>query len=225
MRSRRDATGTAASLADGLSKKVEENADAPLASRTVPAPPPSEATAPPEKPRREPPPALFATAHGPVPGVTPDFQRVVETIYAADAMADYDDLEKNLVVGEERGDLRSLQAHLDRGEDRARRAHRLYLGAKLELERWDADQKVVWSKMREKCRDQLEQEKRDGERKKVIANADIDERIADQFPDEWRHYAVNKAKMKGTVEHLERLADLWKQRCHSLGTLLTTLRK
>jgi hypothetical protein len=49
--------------------------------------------------------------------------------------------------------------------------------------------------------------------------------MADMFPDEWAAQELTRVKLKGTVEHLERLADLWKGRCHSLGTMLSNLRK
>lgn len=167
---------------------------------------------------------LFATAHRGA-GITPDFQRIVETVFAADSLRDYTDLEQNLQVGEERGDYRTLMTHLDKAEDRARRAHRLYLGAKIELESWEQDANKVTAVMRGEASATLEAEKAAGERKKAITNPDVEAKMSEMFADEYAGQALTRARLKGTVEHLEWLAGLWKGRCHSLGTMLANLRK
>jgi hypothetical protein len=169
------------------------------------------------------PPPLFVNANK-GPQVSPDYERIVEAIYAVDAAKDYADLEQNLEVGEERGDFRTLQQHLDKAEARARRAHQLYLGAKLERARWELDSEVVCAAMRKEAADDLEADKAAG-RKKQITDADVRSRMAEKFADEWRSQELRRVKLKGMEEALERLADLWKGRCHSLGTLISTLRK
>jgi hypothetical protein len=172
------------------------------------------------------PPPLFASANSwQGPGVHPDFERIVETIYQTDAFKDYVDLESSLEVGDQRGDYRTLTEHLDKAERRARRAHALYLGAKLERARWEMDSEVTLAGMRTKASDELEEEKDRGERKKAITDADVRARMAELFPDEWRHQELKRVKLKGTEEHLERLADLWKVKCFSLSTMLSNLRK
>lgn len=178
---------------------------------------------PKSSPAKQPPP-LYASANlG--EGVNPDFARITETIFAVDVLRDYDDLEKHLEVGEQRNDYRTLTEHLDKAEARARRAHALYLGAKIELVKWEADSRVVMAAMRDKARLELETEKLEGTRKKVIGKEDVEDRVADLYPDEWKAQEVRRAKMKATVEHLERLAELWKTKCYSLSTLLSNLRK
>lgn len=158
-------------------------------------------------------------------GIHPDFERIVETIYQVDAFKDYEDLEQNLEVGDQRGDYKTLQEALDKAERRARRAHALYLGAKLERARWELDSDVVVARMRADAADELETEKARGERKKAITDGDVQARIAEKFPDEWRHQQLKRVKLKGTEEHLERLADLWRIKCFSLSTMLGNLRK
>ena len=236
LRSRGEAAG---SLADTLAASV----------KTLPAPPPAMADAGargghvsvrvPVKPGataiemvaadvvdalKKAPPPLYATSNA-GEGIQPDLVRITQTIYAVDAFKDYDDLEKNLEVGEERGDYKTLTEHLDKAERRARRAHALYLGAKLELVKWELDQKRVQGAMRASAKEELEEEKLAGEKKKQITNADVEDKMVEKFPDEMAHHALTAAKLKGTVDHLEVLAGLWKTKCFSLGTLLTTLRK
>jgi hypothetical protein len=167
---------------------------------------------------------MFASANlG--PGINPDIRRIVETIYAVDASKTYDELEQNLEVGDQRGDYGTLQKHLDKAEDRARRAHQIYLSAKLEFAGWEIDNTKVMAAMRSQATQALEAEKAAGDRKKAITNDDVTSAMAEIFPDQWKAQEITRVKLKGTVEHLERLADLWKNKCHSLGTLLSTLRK
>lgn len=183
------------------------------------APGPAEAT-----PTIKAPPPLYQSANlG--DGVRPDFDRIVETIYAADVFADYDDLERNLEVGEQRGDYGTLREHLDKAEQRARRAHRLYLGAKIELVRWEVDAKRVMGALRQKAREALEEEKADGTRKKAITIQDVEDWISENHPDEWAAQEVRRAKIKGTVDDLEHLNGAWVRKCSDLRTLIETLRK
>ena len=95
----------------------------------------------------------------------------------------------------------------------------------MELEKWELDVNELTSRMRLNATDKLEEEKLEGERKKAITNADVEAKMAELYPDEVRHQRLKRARTKGTVEHLERLASLWSQRCSTLGTMLKTLRK
>jgi hypothetical protein len=167
---------------------------------------------------------LFASANR-GPGITPDMQRIVEAVYAVDAWRDYQDLEQNLEIGDQRGDYKTVAAHVDGAEKRARRAHALYLSAKLELLRFEKESDKVLSGMRQKASETLEDEKSAGERRKAITNEDVRSQMAAMFPDEVGAQEEKLAQLKGAVSHMERLADLWKNRCFSAGNLLTTLRK
>jgi hypothetical protein len=169
-------------------------------------------------------PPLFATANK-GSGINPDMERIVDFIYAADAFKDYEDLEKNLEVGEERGDYKTLQTHLDKAEGRARRAHLLFLGARLEQKKWELDSEAVLAGMRKSAVADLEKEKEVGDRTKRITNDDVDARMRELFPDEWRAQEIKRVKLKGTVDHLEWDAGLWKNKCFSLSTMLSNLRK
>lgn len=168
------------------------------------------------------PPPLFATGHTPDGEVRPDYARIVETVYAADAFRDYDDLERHLEVGEGRGDHATLREHLDKAEARARRAHRIYLGAKIEQVRWENAQKKVSAAMRAKAREALEG---DEARTKRITNDDVDAKVVEMFPDEAAHQEEARAKLKGVVESMEHLVSRWNSKCGDLRTLLETLRK
>jgi hypothetical protein len=187
-------------------------------------PPPVATTYSPKEDVKPPNVPLIATANKGA-GINPDMQKIIEVIFAADAFKDYADLEGNLEIGEDRGDYRTLMLHLDKAEQRARRAHRLYLGAKIELAGWEQDSKKVMGAMRQDALTELEEEKKTGDLKKRIANADVDAKMSEIFADEYAAQAMTLAKLRCTTEHLERIAELWKGRCHTLGTMLSNLRK
>jgi hypothetical protein len=167
---------------------------------------------------------LFASANK-GPGITPDFERIVEAVYQVDAWREYEDLEANLEIGDERGDYGTVAKHLDGAEKRARRAHALYLSAKLELLRFETECQKVQAGMRQKATEVLSDEKEDGGRRKQITDADVRAKMAEMYPDEFVHVEERLAKLKGAVAHMERLADLHRNRCFSASTLLSTLRK
>lgn len=159
------------------------------------------------------------------PTVSPDYARIVERIYAVDVWRDYELLERDLEVGDGRGDFATVAKHVDAVETKARRAHALYLSAKLELLRFQQECERVQAGMRTKALDSIEDEKAAGERKKQITDGDVRSRMFEMFPDEFGHEERKLAELKGAVDHLERLAELWKTRTHTAGILLTTLRR
>jgi len=170
------------------------------------------------------PPPLFASAQG-GSGINADFARIIETTYAADAFRDYDDLEKNLEVGEDRADYATLREHLDKAEVRARRAHRLFIGSKLERVKWELDSRKVMAGMRVEATTALQGEKDAGDRTKRITNDDVESKMAELFPDEVEAQELTRVKLKGVEESLEHLVRRWDSKCGSLRTLLETLRK
>lgn len=155
------------------------------------------------------------------PEIGDDFNRITETLYAADAFRDYDDLERNLEIGDQRGDRGTLREALDKAEVRARRAHRLFLGAKLELVKWELDAQKVGAAMRQKAKDALTN---DPERTKRVTNDDVEAQMVEMFPDEVAAQEIKRTKLKGVTESMEHLTRRWDMRCGDLRTLLETLR-
>ncbi len=179
----------------------------------------------PEPSRPEPPAAEERVsrflAAGPVHGR--GYDRIVERVFdLPDPDDEYRALEAALVVGDREHD--SLAAALDRAEDNARRAHRLYVAAKLDRDRYEADAEVVTAALREQATDVLQQQKAAGLRSKAITDADVLAQCAAMHPDEWRDIVDRRSRARLTVEHLERLADLWVSRCRSLTALLSARR-
>lgn len=172
------------------------------------------------------PPPLFASANqGEQYQLPVGYQRIVESIHVPDPEAEYARLERALTVGEQRTDYGSLNAALDRAEDNARAAHRLYLAAKLQRERYELEAEPVIGAMRDQATAKLEQEKVAGTRKKQITDADVRAYAATMFPDEWTAQQMALSQVQAMEKMLERLADLWLRRCSSLATMLSSLRK
>lgn len=154
-----------------------------------------------------------------------DFKRIVEHVFQVDLWVTYERLERDLTLGEERSDYASVRKALDKAEDNARLAHRLYVNARVEQERYDIEQRPVRAKMREEATKELSDEKKEGSRTKAITIEDVTDRASIMFPDEWKAQEIESLKVRKTVETMERLADLWKSRCSRLDTLATTMRK
>jgi len=158
-----------------------------------------------------------------VPVLSGGYQRIKETIFhLPDPESEYADLERALVLGTQQFD--SVSAALDRAEDNARRAHRLYVCARVEAERFTADADVVEGAMRAQAVAELQREKDAGLRTKQITDSDTTAKLAALFPDEWRDLQARKVESRKMLEHLERFADLWRSRCYSLSKLLESRR-
>lgn len=113
-----------------------------------------------------------------------------------------------------------LQAALNRAEDNARLAHQLYVCSKADHERFEIENERVVGAMREKATAELQVEKDAGARSKAITKDDVTARVATMFPDEWAEVNSRKVKAKGMLDHLQRIADIWTQRCRSLSAML-----
>jgi len=152
-------------------------------------------------------------------------QRVIEHIYSVDIRKTYDRLQENLTIGSERSDYGTVLLHLDYAETNARDAHRLFLSAKIERERYEHEYEPIRGAMWERATARLQAEKERGTRSKQITIDDVKANIMQTNPDEWKAHEIRLSKLKGAEDHLKEFADLWKSRCRTLQTILSTLRK
>jgi hypothetical protein len=162
----------------------------------------------------------------PVTGIEANtYSRIVDRVFNEDIFSSYDRLEKGLSLGGGRSDYATLVKFLDEAEDNAREAHRLFVNARLESERIELESTSNVASLWNDARRQLEAEKDAGSRKKQVTDTDVKYAVAELFPEQWRHEESRRIKAKYTKEHLERLADLWKTRAHSLTVMLQTMRR
>lgn len=159
------------------------------------------------------------------PKLQDDFERIIEHVFVAQPFQEYERLEKELTIGPDRSDLATLQKAMDEAEDNSRSAHRLYVTACVERDRWEIDQEAVLAGIRTQAVASLEQEKREGLRTKQITDADVTSKMAALFPDEYRHAVTRVSQVKKMVEHTEHLVKCWMSRCSSIRTLLDSRRR
>ena len=154
------------------------------------------------------------------PRLSEDFEQIVARVFNVDALREYERLEAELKLGEQRGDYGSLQKALDEAEDNARIAHKIWVSAKAEHEKFERDFEVIQAPMWSEANAFLQEQKDKGARSKAITDADVKARAAELYPDEYRANAVRAARVKGMVEQTKKLSELWTNRCATLATLL-----
>lgn len=157
------------------------------------------------------------------PRLTPGYERIQERVFdLPDPESEYAELQAGLQVGNQQFD--SIYGALDRAEDNARRAHRLYICARVDAERFALDADVTEGSLWAAASADLQRDKDNGARTKQITDADVRARIATMFPEQWSELQQRRIKARKTIEHLERFADLAKTRCFSLANMLATKR-
>lgn len=156
----------------------------------------------------------------------PGYERIVEHVFAIDPWGSYEPLELGLKLPgpAHAANHAMLVDALDQCEDNAREAHRLFVSAKTVVDRFEFDSKVLSVDMRDQAVATLQAEKEGGQRSKQITDADVEFRIAALFPDEWRRLEERRAKARRMVAHMERLAELWRERSRDLRSQLDNLR-
>lgn len=176
-----------------------------------------------EKSKPEPVP-LFSYANK-SPEASEAFDRVTERIFTVDILDSFDYVESKLKIGLQRTDYGTLLESLDEAEENARIAHKIYAAAKVERESWDIDAEVIKSAIWKAAKSSLEGDKAAGKLTKQITDADVRSECAALYPDEWKRLSIREKKYRMAEEHLQHLAELWKIRCKTLQTMISTLRK
>lgn len=157
------------------------------------------------------------------PRLSAGYERIQERVFdLPDPDSEYTELQRDLQIGNQQFD--SIYNALDRAEDNARRAHRLYICARVDAERFALDADVTEGGLWAAATADLQREKDSGARTKQITDADVRARVSTMFPEQWSQLQERRIKARKTIEHLERFADLSKTRCFSLANMLSTKR-
>lgn len=167
-------------------------------------------------------PILFENANAPKDAhLSPGMAGIVETIFIADAdlKKEYLTLEQELLLGKNLVESSHVLGSLDRAETNFRKAHRLWVTAKLERERWDNENEVVCAPLKLAAQKELEKEKELKIRTKAITEADVAMMLASMFPDEWNAAEERRMKVKLAEESLGNLVEAWSSRCRTLQVL------
>lgn len=155
---------------------------------------------------------------GEVP-LSDDFERVTLSYLVEEPYKVYQQLERELDLGDQRDDRGSVRKAADRAESNARLAHRLWMTARVEERRWELENEATFAAMRTEATAALQREKVAGDRSKQITDADVTARACAMYPDEYRAQEVRKKKVDGMVKSCENLSTLWNSRCRTLQEL------
>ncbi len=156
--------------------------------------------------------------------LSPDFARIVETIFVDKPFEVYQQLEKDLRVGENRSDHGTVNKALDNAEPNARLAHRLWVTSVVERKRWELENAVIFAVMRDNATEMLTREKTQGLRPKQITDADVASALAQLYPDEFRSQEIRRTKVEMMEASMKNMAEVWMRRCSSLSTMLSKQR-
>ena len=154
------------------------------------------------------------------PEVSDQYATFIETVLAeVDLEAEYTELEAALEVGEERRDYTTINAEVDKAQRRAQRANHLWGNVVVEHERLKLDQKEVDADLWKRAMAKLEAE---GSKTRI---ADVDAKIAEMFPDEWREGKLRVKKSEIAVERAKSFQERWSSRERALVAMLQAVRK
>lgn len=150
--------------------------------------------------------------------------RIVEHVFDLNVDEEYKVLVEALKMGSNRADRGSLQIAIDEAEEHARKAHQVYITAKLIKENYEVQNEPVMGSMWKAASDALEEDKKNGLRTKQITDADVKAKAACMFPDEWREQSQKLRKYDQTIKHLEHIVQLWLSRCTSVRKMSDLVR-
>jgi hypothetical protein len=153
------------------------------------------------------------------------YRQIVESIFIDDPYEKYRQLERKLQVGQEGRALHaSVNAALDEAESNARLAHKLWMSAKVERDRWERQNATIFAAMRIEATNALQYEKDTGKRNKQITDADVDHQAALMFREEWTNQQNRRKRVEVMERSMENLNELWFSRCRSLQAMLSKQR-
>lgn len=152
-----------------------------------------------------------------VPKPRAGFAKVVETVFAVEIrVEEYQRLERELSLSDASNPV-VIRSALNRAQQNASEAHRLYIVAKVEYEIFEAECQKYLAPMREQAIRELKAEPNSS--KKGITETDVETRMLSLFHDQVIREKERREKSAKTVSHLYRLAELWKERAFTLNAM------
>lgn len=109
---------------------------------------------------------------------------------------------------------------LNHGEDLWHQLARTVAAAKVERLKWEMDNKVAFAAMMADATAMLQGEKDSGRRSKQITDKDVENAVANLFPDAWRDQELDRERVLRTVGVLESLYEQVGSRIRSLQTMV-----
>lgn len=151
----------------------------------------------------------------------PGFQRVVERVLIHDGIDEvYARLEKALRVVERLESAGNYVRALEEAAPNAWLSKRLHVTAKVERQRWEFDNEVLFGAMRAEATRELQREKDEGKRSKQITDADVAMKCAALYQDEYRAQEMRRARAKAMEEALAHMVEVWMVHVRTLQILV-----
>lgn len=156
-----------------------------------------------------------------LPDLKAGFKAIARRVYdeGVDVEEEYRVIEDSLTV---RGAVTpgALAEAANHTEAMARRAYRLYLVGRLEVDAYMRETEAILGAMRDAAVAALEKEKSAKIRTKQITDADVVSKCAQLYPDEWRTVNDRRERAKGMVKSLENLHELATSRCRTVARMM-----
>lgn len=142
--------------------------------------------------------------------------RVVESVFAVEIkVEEYERLEKELALtDDDQTRPEAIRKSLNRVQQNASAAHRLYIAAKVSFGLFENECEKYLAPMWETATKELAAA---GE--KSITDKAVRAKMHQRFSDQMALEQERREKSKATVDHLRRLADLWKERAFALAQM------
>lgn len=140
------------------------------------------------------------------------FSRVVEMVFVKDVKETFDEIKEFIDAKGPR-----TKRDVDRANSLLRKAHDLYITAKRERYVWESRNKVVFAACYERAVLDLQREKESGARSKQVTDADVENRFATMYPDEYESQDRKKREVKLLEESMANLVEVMGQVCRNLG--------
>lgn len=170
---------------------------------------------------------VFESANAPKEVPLPSFMAPIisATLVPADKIVEEAKrLREELSLFDKRTEHGHLMRANDTAEANAHMAHRLFLTVRLELEKWERDNEVVFGNLRSESNKVLQREKDLGHRSKAITDKDVEAKMAELFPDEWRSTEGRRKEAEAAVESFRDLHFQWQSRCRTVNAMLKSSR-
>lgn len=154
-----------------------------------------------------------------------DLAQIVETVWVEDMAASWKSIKAALQpIGVRRSEHGILAKKLDEARALSYEAHRLYVTAQREYDRWELENEVVNSAMWNEATAALEQERADKARSKPITDTDVRSKIMTLHPDEYIAQETKRRAVKLTVTNMSQLVKEANEVVEDYRILLAKLR-
>lgn len=153
-----------------------------------------------------------------------DLINIVETVWVDDMHAAWKAIKASLHIGPRRSEHGILTKKLDEARVLSYEAHRLYVTAKREADRWELENEVVFSAMWSEATRVIEQERVDKIRSKPITDTDVRARIMTLHPNEYIAQETKRKAVKLTVDNMVHLVKEANDHVEDVRAMLNKLR-